>query len=67
MRLVMEVLIMEIESIPLLNERYRETNRNIRELIDIFKKVIHIFMSVKSKQNISRFGQLSWLSFIKEA
>ena len=55
----MEVLIMKIESIPVLNE--------IRELTDIFNKVVHILMNINPKRNFSRFGQFGWQSFIKEA
>ena len=63
----MEVLIMKIELIPALNERYRDNKQNIRELTDILKKVVHIFKKIYPKQFFSRFGQLSWQSFIKEA
>ena len=63
----MEVLIMKIESIPLLNERCRGNKQNIKELTDIFKKGFHIFMNVNLKRNISRSGQLRWQSDIKEA
>ena len=48
---------MKIESIPLLNERYRENKQNIRELTHIFKKVVHLFMNVNPKQDFSIFGQ----------
>ena len=58
---------MEIESIPLLNKRYRENKQKNWELTDIFMKVLHTFMNVNSKRNFSRFGQSSWQSFIKEA
>ena len=67
MKLVMEVLIMKIESISALNERYKENKQNIRDLTDIFNKVVHIFMNVNPKRNFSRFSQLSWQSFMKEA
>ena len=55
----MEVLIMKIESIPVLNEIYRENKQNIRDLTDIFNKVAHIFMNMNPKQFFSTFGQLS--------
>ena len=49
MGLVMEVFVMKIESIPVLNERYRDNKHNIRELTDIFNEVVHIFMNVNPK------------------
>ena len=58
---------MKIESIPALNERYRANKQNIRELTDIFKTGFHIFMNINPQWNFSRFGQLSWQSFVKEA
>ena len=62
----MEVLIMEIESTPALNERSRDNKHNIGKLTDILKKVVHIFMNANPKRNVSRFGQLNWQSFTKE-
>ena len=50
MILVMEVLIMKVESIPALNERNRDNEKNTGELTDIFKKVVHIFMNVNPKR-----------------
>ena len=58
---------MKIESIPALYEINRENKQNIRELTDIFNKVVHIFIYVNPKQNVLRFSQLSLQSFIKEA
>ena len=49
MKLVMEVLIMEIESISVSKERYRDNNQNIKELTDVLKKGVHIFMNINPK------------------
>ena len=40
---------MKIESIPILNDRYRDNKHNIRECTNIFKKSVHIFMNKKNK------------------
>ena len=45
----MEVLMMKIEVMPTLNERYRENKLSFRELTDIFKKDVHIFMNINPK------------------
>ena len=67
MRLVMEVLIMKIESIPTLNTVYENNYQNKRELKDIFKKVNNIFAKANSKQINDRIGQLSWQTFVRDA
>ena len=56
----MEVMIMKVKS-------KQKNKQNIRELADVFIKVVHIFMNVNPKRNFSRFGQSSWQSFINEA
>ena len=61
MRLVMEVLIMKIQSIPTLNTRY------ILGLTDIFKKVKNVFFNANPKRINDRVGQLSWQTFVRDS
>ena len=67
MRLVMEVLIMKIQSIPTLHTRYLNNIQNIRELTHIFKKVKNIFSNTNPKRKNDRIGQSSWQTFVRDA
>ena len=42
----------------------RDNKQNSRELTDILKKVVHIFMNINPKRIFSSFGQLSKLAII---
>ena len=67
MRLVMEVLIMKIQSIPTLNTRYINNIQNILELTDIFKKVKNDFLNANPGRIGDRVGQSSWHTFVRDS
>ena len=59
MKLVIEVIIIKIESNPLLKTRYRNGLHNIRELSDIFQEVKDVIALVHLKRRFDRISQLS--------
>ena len=66
MKLLIEVVIIKIESNPLLITRYRNGLCNIRELADIFQEVKDIFALANPKRRFDWIGQLSRLIFIRD-
>ena len=67
MRLVIEVIIIKIESNPLLKTRYRNGLCNIRELAGIFLEVKDLFVLANPKRRFDWIGQLHWQTFITDA
>ena len=66
MRLVMEVVIMKIQSIPTLYTRYLNNIQNTGKLTHIFKKVKYIYNNANPKRINDRIGQLNWQTFDRD-
>ena len=67
MRLVIDVLITNIQKHNDWYNKYLRGNRNVHELSQIFHAFKHVFITILSDKRKQRFGQLSWETFVRDA
>ena len=67
MRMVVQVMINKLMENTDLYDIYQSGCKNFHTLGDIYDKVKHVFLDRMTDKKKSRFGQLSWETFVREA
>ena len=67
MRMVVQVMINKLMENTDLYDVYQSGCKNYHTLGDIYDKVKHVFLDRMTAKKKSRFGQLSWETFVREA